>query len=302
MDIYTLLIIVILSIILLVALSMIGLAYAAASKLLKPPRRRGGWKPSDLGFKYDDLVVETKDGLKLRGWIIYGGGDRTVMVLHGYTSSKYDEGYMKPVIEILARNGFNVVAFDFRAHGDSDGELTTLGFREVDDVVRVIDWIEENKPGLVGRLGLIGYSMGGAVALMVSARDERVKAVVADSPYIDIVSSGRRWIMRLKGFMRTILLAVYPLIVRFAEGKAGIKTDDLRIMKYADKIKQPVLIIAGKRDDLVSLDEVKGFYTTLKHHNRNVELWIVDTGHVDAVKDYPREYEEKMVSFLDKNI
>lgn len=274
------------------------MARVAAYKLLRPPRKVLNWKPSDLGFDYEDVGIETVDKLKLRGWIVPQGSDKTVLVLHGYTSSKYDEDYIKPIIEILARNGFNVVAFDFRAHGESDGEITTLGEKETEDTIRIIDWLEKNKPELAKSIGVIGYSMGGAVSIMLAARDKRVKAIVVDSPYMDIVASGQRWIMRIKGFVRNILLLIYPLIIRFAKSEADIDLNKLNVYNYATKIDQPILIIGGEKDDLVTLGEIKKFYDMLRSHNDKVELWIVSSKHVEAIKDQPKEYEEKVVGFF----
>ena len=110
---------------------VLGLPYAAARRLLRPPRRVGGWTPESLGFSYEDVEVSAPDGVVLRGWFVDRGARATVLAIHGYTSSRWDETYMKPVIAVLARGGFNVAAFDFRAHGASGGDYTTLGVREV---------------------------------------------------------------------------------------------------------------------------------------------------------------------------
>jgi len=291
---------VIIAIIVAIILFLIGLARAAASKLLSPPRLKRKWTPKDLGHDCEEVTVKTSDGLTLRGWFIDKGSNTTIIAIHGYTASKYEEDYMKPVIDLLARNGYNVVAFDFRAHGDSDGEITTLGVKEVEDYIRIIDRLKNEKPDKAEKIGVIGYSMGGAVTIMLSAKDNRINAAVADSPYIDITASGRRWIMRMKGALRSLLLAVYPLIVRFAASKAGINIEDLVMYKYASRIKIPFMIIAGRNDDLVALDEIKRFYEALRRTNPNVVLWVTDSGHVRSIKDHPKEYEEKVIGFFKK--
>ncbi len=291
---------VIIAIIVAIILFLVGLARAAASKLLSPPRLKKKWTPKDLGHDYEDVAVKTDDGLTLRGWFIDKGSNTTIIAIHGYTASKYEEDYMKPVIDLLARNGYNVVAFDFRAHGDSDGEITTLGVKEVEDYVRIIDWLKKEKPGKAEKIGVIGYSMGGAVTIMLSAKDKRINAAVADSPYIDITASGRRWIMRMKGALRSLLLAVYPLIVRFAASKANINIEDLVMYKYASRIKIPFMIIAGRNDDLVALDEIKRFYEALRKTNPNTILWVTGSGHVRSIKDHPKEYEERVIGFFKK--
>lgn len=291
------LIIIVLAVILF-ALLIIGLAYIAANKLVKPPRYKRSWTPKDLGYDYEDAIVETSDGLKLKGWFIDRGSNTTILAIHGYTSSKWDETYMKPIINILAKNGFNVAAFDSRAHGESEGETTTLGYLEVRDYVKIIDWLKQSKPEKSEKIGVIGYSMGGAVTIMLSAIDKRVNVAVADSPYIDIVESGRRWINRMKGVVKNLLILGYPLIVSIASRKMNVNIDDLRMYKYADKIKIPILIIAGEKDDLVSLEEIKKFYDELKKHNEKAELWITESAHVRSIADKPEEYEEKVIGFF----
>ena len=284
--------------IIIIAAILVLLAFAAAKKLLSPPRKKGAWTPRDLGLRYQDIEVVADDGVKLRGWFIDVGGEDTIIAIHGYTSSRWDETYMKPVIHILARNGFNVLAFDFRAHGESEGEYTTLGVRELRDYRRIISWLRNNYPDKAKKIGVIGYSMGGAVAIMLAATEDRIDAVVADSPYMDIIASGKRWIKRMKQPMRSLLLAVYPLIVSFASRIAGINTDELRIINYADKVKKPLLIIAGRRDDLVSINEINSFFQRAKAHGKPVELWITDSPHVRTIVDEPEEYKKRIVSFF----
>ncbi len=288
--------------ILAIILFLVGLAKVASNRMLKPPRLKRDWTPKDLGHDYENVEVRTSDGYTLRGWFIDKGSDTTIIAIHGYTASKYEEEYMKPVIDMIARNGYNVAAFDFRAHGDSDGEITTLGLKEVEDYIGIIDWLKSVKPNKAKKIGVIGYSMGGAVTIMLSARDKRINAAVADSPYIDIRSSGQKWIMRLKGVTKSLLLLVYPLIVRFTASRARINIDDLIMYKYASRIKIPFMIIAGRNDDLVALGEIMKFYNELRRNNPRATLWVTDSGHVRTIRDHPREYEEKVISFLKENL
>ncbi len=279
---------------------VLGLPYAAARRMLHPPRRVGSWTPESLGYRYEDVEVMAPDGVVLRGWFVDRGARSTVLVVHGYTSSRWDETYMKPAIAMLARNGFNVAAFDFRAHGASGGELTTLGLREVEDYKAIISWLKNAKPGRASRIGVIGYSMGGAVSIMLAAVDSRVDAVVADSPYMDIVESGRRWIRRMGEPLRSLLLALYPLVVSYASRMAGIDPSKLRMYRYAESIRQPILLIAGRRDDLVTVGEVERFYSIVRRVSSHAELWVTDSKHVETIRDEPEEYERRVVGFFEK--
>ncbi len=280
-------------------LFFLALAKAASSKLLSPPRLKRSWTPKDLGHEFENVSLKVRNGLLLKGWFIDKGSASTVLAIHGYTASKWEE-YMKLAINILAKNGFNIAAFDFRAHGESEGVITTLGVEEVEDYREIISWLKSEKKDRAKKIGVIGYSMGGAVTIMLAAKDARVNAVVADSPYINILTSGKRWIMRLKGALRTSLLIAYPLIVKFSASKAGIRVEDLTMYKYAGKIKIPFMIIAGSKDDLVPLSEIKKFFEGVKESNPVAELWVTEGGHVQSIKNYPKEYEEKLINFFRK--
>ena len=281
---------------------IVAVAAAASNKMVSPPRAKGSWTPKDLGHDYEDVEVLTPDGVRLRGWFIDKGSDKTVLAIHGYTSSKWDETYMKPVIDILARNGYNVAAFDLRGHGESGGDRTTLGKREAADMKAVIEWLKREKPGKARKVGAIGYSMGGAVTIMLASEPGLLDAAVADSPYIDIMRSGRRWVRRVRGVLGALLRLAYPLIVRFTSSKAGVRPEELNMMRYADRVRAPMLLIAGERDDLVTVDEVREFYEAVRRTNPNIELWVTDSAHVRTVEDRPREYEERIISFLKKHM
>ncbi len=274
----------------------IGVARAAASRLVHPPRKRGDWDPGKAGLDFDRVEVGLSDGVKLRGWFVKGGSEATVIAIHGYTASKWD---LAPVIELLAREGFNVLALDCRAHGESDGDVTKLGYREAKDFSEAITWLRSTYPEASRRIGVIGYSMGGAITIMLTASDDRVDAAVADSPYIDIVASGRRWIEnRVRTRARGYLLFLYPLIVRFAASMAGVDIEALRMYRYASSIRKPLLIIAGRRDDLVALEEIQRFFEEVRKVNDRAELWVTDAEHVKAYFLDPSAYRERVVGFF----
>lgn len=275
-----------------------AVAVGASKKMVSPPRARGSWTPKDLGHDYEDVEVTTDDGVKLRGWFIDKGSDKTVLAIHGYTSSKWDETYMKPVIDILARNGYNVAAFDMRAHGESNGDYTTLGKKEAEDMKTVINWLKKAKPERARKIGAIGYSMGGAVTIMLAAEPGLLDVAVADSPYMDIVKSGKRWVNRVKGPLGALLRLAYPLIVKLTSSKAGIRPEELNMMRYADKVRTPILLVAGRKDDLVTVDEIRQFYDAVKSVNPDAELWVTDSAHVRSVTDYPEDYEKRIIDFI----
>ncbi|CAB49187.1 alpha/beta hydrolase [Pyrococcus abyssi] len=263
-------------------------------KMVTPPRRVGKWTPKDLGFDYEKVEFKSRDGITLRGWWIDQGKDETVIVLHGYTASKWNEVYMKPAIEIVANLGYNVLTFDFRAHGESEGSKTTIGDKEILDLSGAIDWLLSNTN--TKKIALIGFSMGAMVTIRALAEDERVCCGIADSPPIYIDKTGARGLK----YFANLPEFLYPIIKPFTKMFSGAK--EVNIIDYADKVRKPLLIIAGGNDPLVKVEEVEEFYKRNKTINPRIEVWITDAAHVRTIVKYKEEWKRKVGEFLRANL
>ncbi|NJD99111.1 alpha/beta fold hydrolase [Thermococcus sp. LS1] len=265
-------------------------------KMIKPPRLIEDWTPKDFGFDYEDVTIETHDGLKLSGWWIDNGSEKTVIPLHGYTASRWYSLYMKHTVEFLLKEGYNVLVFDFRAHGKSEGKYTTVGDKELIDVISAIDWLKKEHPGKAEKIGLIGFSMGAMVTIRALAEDERVCCGVADSPPMDMDKTGARGLKYFAKLPEWFYIVVKPFTKLFSGGK------ELHPIEYADRVKKPLLLIAGEKDPLVTVEEIRGFYERNRKINPNVELWVTDAAHVRTLKLYPEEWRAKVGEFLRKHL
>lgn len=263
-------------------------------KMVKPPRFVGDWTPKDLGYDYEDVTIETRDGLKLSAWWIPSGSDKTVIPLHGYTRSRWDDIYMKQTTEFLLKKGYNVLVFDFRAHGKSEGKFTTVGEKELIDVLSAIDWLKSNHPEKAEKIGLVGFSMGGIVTIRALAEDERIACGVADSPPIYLDKTGARGLKYFASLPMWLHHFVKPFTALFSGAK------ELHMLEYADRVKKPLLLVAGENDPLVRVEEVREFYERNRKVNPNVELWVTDAPHVRTLKLHPEEWKEKVEEFLGK--
>ncbi|MEM1878900.1 MAG: alpha/beta fold hydrolase [Desulfurococcaceae archaeon] len=279
-------------------LTILLVSLAASKKLASPPRRIGEWIPSDLGLLYENFEYKTSDGVVLRGWLVRGSSEKIVVLLHGYTSSKWDEGYIKPALEVLTKANYSVLALDLRAHGESGGDYTTLGLKESDDIVEVVN--ELRRRGF-SRIALYGYSMGASTSLMASTKVQ-VNAVVLDSPYVDIRTSSKRWARRVKGPLGPVLRVSTPLIDKLVSRRIRVNPEDLVMTKYASRVKAPVFLIAPEKDDLISLSEYKALHAELLKSGNPIDAWYVNTGHVEAWQCCREEYAEKLLTFLDKHL
>jgi len=175
------------------------------------------------------------DGVRLTGWWCDASAPRlaTLVYLHGVADNRSSS---TGIVERFIGRGFDVVAYDSRAHGESEGDACTYGFFEKHDLHRVLDALP------AGPIVLLGTSLGGAVALQEAAGDARVTAVVAAETFSDL---------------RTVATQRAPFVftagaidraIRVAEAQAGFRVAEVSPVLAAATIKVPVLLVHGSAD------------------------------------------------------
>ena len=119
------------------------------------------------------------DDIALRGWLCGTplASRGTLVVLHGVADTRHSTA---SIVERYLARGFDVIAYDSRAHGESAGDSCSYGFFEKRDLRKMIDAYGH------GPIVLFGTSLGGAVALQEAAMDPRVAVVVAAESFSDL--------------------------------------------------------------------------------------------------------------------
>jgi pimeloyl-ACP methyl ester carboxylesterase len=220
-----------------------------AGAILHPSRRHVTAAPP----KSCEEAVFDGEGLTLRGWRCGASGTHrgTVVYLHGVADNRTSG---TGIIDRFVGYGFDVVAYDSRAHGESGGEACTYGFFEKRDLRRVIDRL---KPGPVV---LIGWSLGGAVALQEAANDPR--AVVAAETFSDL-----RTIVRDRAPYLLPDVAVDRALVLAAE-RGQFDSAEVSPVTAASTITAPVLLIHGASDVDTSPEHSRRVFAALSGPKR----------------------------------
>ena len=174
-------------------------------------------------------------GVTLAGWKVPARAARrgTVVYLHGVADNR---GSGLGAVERFRDRGFDVIAYDSRAHGDSGGTVCTYGFYEKRDLQRVLDSVES------GPVVVIGTSLGAAVGLQAAADDRRISAVVAVESFSDLrtVATERApWF-----FTGGVIRQSFAL----AEELGQFPVDEVSPMSAGLRIRIPVLLIHGSED------------------------------------------------------
>jgi len=202
-----------------------------ANTLLHPQRRPVTRQPN----RPFDAVEFQGSGVKLKGWWFHSAEKRgTVVVLHGGGDNR---GATVGAADHFVARGFDVVAYDSRAHGELEGDACTYGFYEKQDLRRVLDRAS------TAPIVLIGISMGAGIALQAAAEDRRVAAVVALSSFSDLRTAA---IERAPFFASKGNLAE---AFKLAEDAGKFRVDDVSPVAAAPRIQAPALIIHGDHDE-----------------------------------------------------
>ena len=294
-------IIVIASIIVVILTSFVFMVgYIAADSLLHPAREKLYDFPWNHNMTAENITFTTSDGVTIKGWFIPSTGGpnstATIILAHGYTHSRCQ---MMPYAIFLHKAGYNIVMFDFRAHGESGGKMSTIALREPKDIIAAVDWIS-HRPGLdINRTGVLGISLGAASAIRAAGMDHRIKAVVADSSF----STGDRVAVRAFTYFSGYPSFPFgPVAIFFIEMQLGARASDVNVPDYAAKMdnNQHLLIIQGDKDQIAGTEDAKLIYSKARCDK---EMWIIPgTGHVDGIEDHPQEYQDKVLDFFDRTL
>ena len=280
------------------SLALLGVCYWGAGVILRPPEKAPlAVFPERYGLRYEKVSYTTKDGLTLRGWFLPApnGENRTILMCHGWGDNK---GHLLERTHFLSGRGlFNLLYFDHRSHGESDGEITTIGYLELIDVEASLDYLREKRPQCLERLGLFGLSMGGAVGIIAAARAPEIKAAVIESSFTHYRTVVRQWAwnkFRIPYFP-IVMLTLWILRRRVGAEEVDSQSPIEHVGRIAPR---PLFFIAGGRDDLMPEREVRALH---ERAGPPKELWVIpEAGHAQCFAVAGHEYEERVIGFYRK--
>lgn len=251
--------------------------------------------PAELGLDYERVNFTTEDGLRIDGLFVPAKGSTvTVIVCHGWGANKED---IMPSTKFLnSMPGVSLLYFDFRKHGKSEGEISTLGYKEMLDLKAGIEFLEREKREHSKKIGLLGFSMGASVALMTASIDKRISVVVADSPFSSMPDAVARYARLYYGFPKFPMVDIALLFTRL---RLGVDLNDFSPVKFISKISpRPVFIIQGGKDLRMPVKEGRVLF---EKAGEPKYLWIAEKAeHMTAYYEYTQEYQAKVGDFFNK--
>lgn len=230
--------------------------------LVYHPSREMLVTPGDYGMSYEDVTLVASDGAKLHAWYVPAeGAGGTVLFCHGNAGNVSNRAY---TIGLIHKLGMNLLIFDYRGYGRSDGVPSEEGtYLDAEAAWRHLVEDRGEKPG---RIVLHGRSLGGAVAAHL-AGSRSPAGLIVESSFSDITSLGAelypwlpvRWLSRVK----------------------------YSTAEYVRDARCPVLVIHSPEDGMIDIRHGRTIFEAAEEPKRFVEIrGVHNSGYIDSFAVY----------------
>jgi len=282
---------------------ILGIIFAGALYVVESvrrPKKRGifddyTYSPYELDLPAEAVTFPPLHGeYQVSGWFIpHPQATTTILVCPGYRTPKSD---LLGISAHLWKAGHNVLIFDYYGHGTPIGTPLTLGYSEVNDFFGAIDYAKRRAPQT--RFGVVAYSMGAAIAIMCSARNTDIEALVLDSPF------ATHWSVIDYNVRRTFHLPSAPFVWTadyLMWWRARYRFHQVEPLREIAKISpRPILLIHGGKDSLVDPHDATLLYNAAGEPK---ELWFLpEADHCGAYFVDRIAYTKKVLNFFEQNL
>lgn len=254
-----------------------------------------GETPSSLFYlPYESVRIPTSDGLTLDGWFIpQDRARRTIVICHGAGANK---GNFVPFLGPLLDRGYNVLFFDFRAHGASGGRVTTYGLTEQNDVLAAVAWLKRERPAACEKIVGLGSSQGAMALALAAAREPRIDAIVLDSPFISPLA--------LATGNASVVPVIGPAAAKYMLLLMSLQTGvDFFSPSAEEAVRQlgqrPLFVVHGRDDIIMPASHTQRLYDAASGPRA---IWFGPGPHSNIITTAPGEYGERLFAFLDQHL
>jgi len=249
------------------------------------------YNPGSLNLPYKNFEVITNDSISINSWYIPSEAKQNfiVIILHDLNDSRIS---CLNLAHALHDRNLDVCLVDLRAHGSSGGTEFTPGEGSVSDVRLVIDSLSSNY--YMDQLAIIGIGTGAAVAAQLTSVDERVNALVLQSPFISLHKFLHSHYRKKWGSLHNLYSFIAGVRIK---NQIGYSAEKLNLPEICKSISVPTLVLAGNRDEEVPYLESVSVFDALEAELKNL-ITINNAAHDDFEDKGGKAYFDAISSFL----
>ncbi|WP_411826669.1 alpha/beta hydrolase [Luteolibacter sp. AS25] len=241
------------------------------------PTRDEPATPAKWGLKYEDVEFHSTDGTKLHGWFLpakLAEPKGTVVFSHGNAGSI---GHHLWFTVWMVEAGYNVMLYDYRGFGKSEGEVDRRGM--IEDVKAAFDYIVQRPDVDASRLISYGHSLGGAKSITALAeKQQKVSAIIIEGTFTS-----------------------YRAMAKVIGGELGgqLITDEFSPRDFISKITEtPLLVVHGTLDQVVPITQGLEMFELA---NEPKTLFEVKEGmHGNSLSRDSGAYRKRVLNWLDQ--
>ena len=256
---------------------------------VRVPRPVNRQTPSDFGLTYETVTLTNARHIQLEAWLIRRPASRgMVLLFHGYTACK--DSLLPAAVE-FHQMGYDTLLVDFYGSGGSQGNETSVGVHEADDVLAACQWARRHSPDQP--VILYGVSMGAAAILRAVHVDHiDPDAIILECPFDRLLSTvqNRFHAMHLPSFPSAQLLVFWGGV------QQGYNGFGFNPAEYAREVHCPVLLLHGEKDPRVTLPQMNRLAKNLNSASRYHVF--AGLGHQSYVSAQPEVWHNCVTDFL----
>jgi pimeloyl-ACP methyl ester carboxylesterase len=282
-----------------IAFIYLSICYYFSSRIIVPgrdvvPNRS---EMSELYGWAKSVSFKTKDYLELKGWYFDNPeeGDCGIILLHGRNNSRYGMRHWMPYFWV---KGCDILMYDHRAHGESEGDYGTFGVFESEDLLLAHNLLKEKSNLTDSQIAWVGASWGAATVLQTDMSEVRPMFLLADSPYKDLHAAVMERAIRDYG---NWIKALVPTIYWMVRSRANFNPYTTSTLEKVKSIEVPTLLIHSQTDQATSSDQSVAIASVMKQDILTFHHTDWGSLHCKDVQDQPEKYGELIEDFLSAN-
>src|SRR2546421_4615465 len=282
------------------------LTWLMARFLLRPPRMtdsKATWvlkrlSPLDIGLSFTPLSFSVRDELTKKPlqiaawWIPRENSDKTVILLHGYADAKVGAIAWAPLFHEL---GYNILALDLRAHGESAGTISSGGYWERHDLNQILNDLRARYPTQTQHTILFCASLGAAVAIAPAPDRSDIHAVILESPFTDFRHAAAAH-FHLLGIEIPLL---HRIAIALSQKMSHADFSSIRPLDLIAKSHSPILIIQRADDPLATPQDQQQLERAISQRSDGSSYWrLENVHHLMSLATDPTTYRQRVSEFL----